>query len=484
MSFTLSTAVNVLILASAVSIPAAISYQALDSLPDLATIATLCFLSLCIFRILGVPSLVESIAHPLHSQAALIGHVQEEDGVNGLLKMELEARLLKERREKLAHASESAEPKPEIFPAAVHAPSEILLEGIPPAATPDDPYISRYPELEREFLALADTKASPSSPPGTPGAVWATVLKQSWGNFSICIDSMVGKEFFFRYSMAMEGTPEEVFDLLGDITRRTNWDELCQEAGVIEQVSNRTTVQYFRTKGVWPTKSRAALVVAFTKRLGEGHYLNVTQSIDDHPQFNAKSSDVRMLARIAGQVIQPDPEGRPRMCRVVQVVDGDLGGWLPKGVVGMVTTQAIPVGMRKANKMLRKIQTQRTASVLIAAAEGEPLPVEERRSSIIKSSSLSDPSPVGGPLVPVGKVASTVVPVLIDAPPSAESHSALLVAPKPTTPVLSRTVLRKPDAQLRVRPNVLKYILNILSRSQPWVIVSFLLAVITGRFKR
>ncbi|KAI8922432.1 hypothetical protein DFJ77DRAFT_421613, partial [Powellomyces hirtus] len=232
-----------------------------------------------------------------------------------------------------------------------------------------DPYISQFPALESEFLALADTVASPSSPPGTKDATWHTVLKQTWANFSIEIDKRADSDFFFRYVMHMEATPEEAFDLLADIKQRPAWDEMCEEADVVEKVSNRTTVQYFRTKGVWPTKPRAALLVGFSRQLGSSRYLNVTKSIDSHPDFIPQSCDVRMIANLAGQLVEGDPEGRPRMCRVVQVVDGDLGGYIPKSIVNLVTTKAIPVGMKKANMYLRNIQEQRTTSKIITIAE-------------------------------------------------------------------------------------------------------------------
>lgn len=60
---------------------------------------------------------------------------------------------------------------------------------------------------------------------------------------------------------------------------------------------------------------------------------------DDHPDFIMPNGDVRMIANIAGLVVGPHPSGDPKLSRCIQIVDGDLGGWLPASVVSMVTTQ-------------------------------------------------------------------------------------------------------------------------------------------------
>ena len=86
-----------------------------------------------------------------------------------------------------------------------------------------------------------------------------------------------------------------------------------------------------------------------------------------------------------------DPSGNPRLCRCIQVVDGDLGGWLPKSIVSMITTQAFPISMRKANKLLLKIAEPRTISRLIAISEGSVTPetmetAVKRTALVVKSS--------------------------------------------------------------------------------------------------
>jgi hypothetical protein len=85
-------------------------------------------------------------------------------------------------------------------------------------------------------------------------------------------------------------------------------------------------------------------------------------------EFEAPAGDVMMTAFIAGLVISKHPTN-PKLCRCIQIIHGDLGGWLPKSVVSMVTTQAFPISMRRVNKKLRLIENPRIISELIKSSQ-------------------------------------------------------------------------------------------------------------------
>ncbi|TPX69119.1 hypothetical protein SpCBS45565_g02659 [Spizellomyces sp. 'palustris'] len=450
-----SVLVNLLVLGAAVACPALVTYYTQGNVPDLATVAVLCFLALGVFRLLGVPTLVEGLV-----------------GTNAQIEKEVSV------DEEFEEDEEEEYDEDEESDALDEQDTTATVPSVTEATVSDssDPYISALPALEAEILSLCDTTKSPSGPPGSDDVDWHTTLTQSWGNYNIEIHKRVGYEFFFRYVMTLEGTPEETFDLMADIRKRPAWDELCQAGDVVERVSNRTVVQYFRTQGMWPTKPRYALVVAFTKLLPNNRYLNVTKSIDSHPKFTPDSGDVCMRARIAGQIVEPDPQGRPRVCRVVQIVDGDLGGWLPKGVVSMVTQKVIPVGMRKANKMLRAIENQKVVSEAISIAEAKPSVQSTQPEGKIEAAQDGSTTAVA----PAAKIAvvSTTEKVMVE--PAKVNGTVASVSG-------NRSALIRRSASgraLMAKPNALRAVLNILRWSQPWVIISVLLAVITGRFKR
>jgi hypothetical protein len=78
---------------------------------------------------------------------------------------------------------------------------------------------------------------------------------------------------------------------------------------------------------------------AIVQTLPNGDYLNVTRSIS-HPAHPENTGIVRMHCIIGGQVVSRIDDKR---CRIVQIVDGDLKGWIPGSVLSYIATKAIPM---------------------------------------------------------------------------------------------------------------------------------------------
>lgn len=112
-------------------------------------------------------------------------------------------------------------------------------------------------------------------------------------------------------------------------------------------------------------------MLAHVERLPDGRYLNVAQSVE-HPQFPPRETEsiVRMEAKISGQIVGPTPDNQPGKCRVIQVADGDLKGWIPKSVIGFVATKSIPSSFKRLDGILKGME-QKTVSNVIALAEGK-----------------------------------------------------------------------------------------------------------------
>ncbi|KAJ3300405.1 hypothetical protein HK104_000919 [Borealophlyctis nickersoniae] len=216
--------------------------------------------------------------------------------------------------------------------------------------------------MTSHFLSLAD--------PVPEGADDPWQLVATLPDPVVQVYKLRNTDFCFKVVADIHATPETAFDLLSDITRRGEWDDLCEEAGVVEVVDGATKYQFMKTKGIWPAAPRDSLVLSFVKRLPDGRYLNVTQSIV-HDAYPPRDADgiVRMEAKIAGQVVGPTPDHAPGMCRVVQVADGDLKGWIPKSVIGFIATKAVPMSFKALDKLLAGME-QRTESKAIAEAEG------------------------------------------------------------------------------------------------------------------
>ncbi|KAJ3055812.1 hypothetical protein HK097_009116 [Rhizophlyctis rosea] len=448
-------------------IPLVVSFIFSNANVDFARLAAVAAVCVLLLHVLGVPSLATLLSTPRqptqshpHALSVTTGSPTHQHSVG-----------------RLGHAAPPSSPSLGSFSAPVPIAETATPIPKPPAVeevVENDPYVHLLPELEAEFLQLADTTAQPASPTETPGFFWHTIVSHKKGNFSIDIEKRVGKDFCFRHVVQMEATPEEAFDFLSDVGKRPVWDEMCEAGGVVTRVSKRTTIQYFRTKGMWPTSPREAIVASFIRLLPDNRYLNVTQSIPSHPQHTPRPSDVRMIARIAGQVVSPDPLNRPRMCRVVQIIDGDLGGYLPKKVVAMVTTQAIPRGMAKANALLRDLKEQKDKSQAIEIAEGRidvQGPGGSGRiaggSSGLGVEGSSSGGLAAGPSVSrVEKGGSAEDPVRV---PTTTSGA---VANRATLLPVARTVNRG------------QILLRLLQRMQPWMILSLLLSLLYGRWRK
>ncbi|KAG9064500.1 START domain-containing protein 10 [Linnemannia hyalina] len=173
----------------------------------------------------------------------------------------------------------------------------------------------------------------------------------------------------YKIIAQMCNTPAVTFDTLCDLENRLSWDPMCVEAKVLEEVAPGTTVQYIRTKAVWPTASRDTVVLGTVKDLGEQGLFMVNASIEyvNMPE-RVKEKIVRMQTAVAGHMITPLEGNRSRL---TQIVDADMKGWIPDKVIQMVSTKAVPDGLRAVNKLLPKIDPYQESKVLVKAAKAQ-----------------------------------------------------------------------------------------------------------------
>lgn len=107
----------------------------------------------------------------------------------------------------------------------------------PPAVTfhKPDHLIEHYASLEKRFLALADEQSE----------MWNVILTQERGNYCCSVQKRSGHDFFFRIVVDFEATKEETFDLLADIAKRKDWDELTEKCGILERISLISSYQVY-----------------------------------------------------------------------------------------------------------------------------------------------------------------------------------------------------------------------------------------------
>ncbi|KAG0098433.1 Pleckstrin y domain-containing F member 1 [Podila epicladia] len=198
--------------------------------------------------------------------------------------------------------------------------------------------------------------------------IWEMAYEQTSPSL-IQVYQFKGRPMCYKTVAVLDNTAAVVFDTLCDLDARSSWDPMCVEARVVEQVSNPpgTTVQYIRTKAVWPTASRDTVVLGTVRDLGDGRLFAVNSSFE-HEAVPERVNEkiVRMETAVAGHIITSEP-GAPNKCRLVQILDADIKGWIPEKVIQMVSTKAVPDGIRNVNTSIPSISPYRESKVLSAA---------------------------------------------------------------------------------------------------------------------
>ncbi|KAF9305756.1 hypothetical protein BGZ74_008949, partial [Mortierella antarctica] len=194
-----------------------------------------------------------------------------------------------------------------------------------PTPLPPSPFAKELGAMEKKFFDYYNNTE-----------IWEKAYEQMSPSL-IQVYQFKGRPMCYKTIAVMDNTAAVVFDTLCDLDARSSWDPMCVEARVVEQVSNPpgTTVQYIRTKAVWPTASRDTVVLGTVRDLGDGRLFAVNSSFD-HEAVPERVNEkiVRMQTAVAGHIITSEP-GAPNKCRLVQILDADIKGWIPEKVIQM-----------------------------------------------------------------------------------------------------------------------------------------------------
>ncbi|KAI8605360.1 hypothetical protein EDD21DRAFT_401330 [Dissophora ornata] len=230
----------------------------------------------------------------------------------------------------------------------------------------EGPYAKELAAMEKKFMDYIHNTEIWEKVYEDSSAMSAPNSNSSW----IQVFQYKDRPMCYKIIALMNNTAAVTFDTLCDLDRRSEWDPMCVEAKVLEEVSPPgSTIQYVRTKAVWPTASRDTVVLGTVKDLGSGGLFMVNSSIE-HASMpeRVKEKIVRMETTVAGHVITPEEGNR---CKLVQILDADLKGWIPDKVIQMVSTKAVPDGLRAVNKIIPNITPYLKSKVLVKAAQAQ-----------------------------------------------------------------------------------------------------------------
>lgn len=346
-------------------------------------------------KVFGIPDLTERLfpSAPIHIQAAesvqpIKTHLANTNPTRDIVNVTTErssggvvGAVAQDSIERLAVKSTKESPGTESTTATATATKEL----------PPSPFANELEAMEKKFFDYYNSTE-----------IWEKAYEQTSPSL-IQVYQFKGRPMCYKTVAVMDNTAAVVFDTLCDLDARSSWDPMCVEARVVEQINNSpgTTVQYIRTKAVWPTASRDTVVLGTVRDLGDGRLFAVNSSFEhEATPERVKEKIVRMETAVAGHIITSEP-GAPNKCRLVQILDADLKGWIPEKVIQMgkldsvpwhlfrlylgllhkpffliasfpvlylVSTKAVPDGIRNVNKSVPSIRPYSESKVLSAVA--------------------------------------------------------------------------------------------------------------------
>lgn len=134
----------------------------------------------------------------------------------------------------------------------------------------------------------------------------------------------------------LSGTPEQILELITDITNWKKWDPHVAEAKLIEEYGD-IKINYLQYRQMFPVSSRdVCFLSSVVKHPEDGGYSVVWLSASSS-LYAKKSGIVRARFHPSGFVIQP-LQGSAS-CLVTYVLQFDLKGWVPTAVQNGITAQ-------------------------------------------------------------------------------------------------------------------------------------------------
>ncbi|KAJ3371855.1 hypothetical protein GGF31_002514 [Allomyces arbusculus] len=245
------------------------------------------------------------------------------------------------------------------------------------------------------------------------------------------------------------------FDFLNDIEKRPEWDEMTEAASIVEQLSPTTRVQHIKIKAIWPTSARDLLLLSHWRRLSPSTLLACTTSVD-HANVPEAPGVVRMWAECAGQLCERVVVNGVEKTRVLQIADGDPKGWVPKSILTMVATKALPDSFIKVNRLVAQLPHTKTSRYFPV-----PPPKKSKGTKGKKAKTAAVPPPPPPP-APAVKTVDTPTRPLVTAP----------------APVVVRTSWLAPWKA------ALMTVHRVLTGASPYLVSAMAVMMIVQRLKR
>lgn len=161
-----------------------------------------------------------------------------------------------------------------------------------------------------------------------------------------------------RTEAILPGSLAKVLEFFNDLRNREKWDTLCKERKALCQKGDGIVYYYYCTNPRFPASSRDTYLLE--NRFQDETCHTTYYPVVEIPNMPETSGIVRMKVFPGGVIISAivDSEGKvvDEKCRIVEILDSDLCGYIPSFVVTKVITKDKPESMKKLIAAIKKFK--------------------------------------------------------------------------------------------------------------------------------
>eukprot|EP00835_Amoeboradix_gromovi_P006827 NODE_904_length_3225_cov_0.289827.p2 type:complete len:317 gc:universal NODE_904_length_3225_cov_0.289827:3084-2134(-) len=165
----------------------------------------------------------------------------------------------------------------------------------------------------------------------------------------------------------------QLFDIVANPKERLNWDTTCEVSCIKKVISKNERITYLKTLPMFPVSSRDMILHSRLERVDDNRLINVTKSVSEEEALEIQdisSGTIRMHAGLAGVMVI---KGSSTDCQIIQVADGNPGGWVPQSAIDTVIKIKVPESLKKLEAYCKKTKIKTHSDVVdnFVAVEAE-----------------------------------------------------------------------------------------------------------------
>jgi len=148
----------------------------------------------------------------------------------------------------------------------------------------------------------------------------------------------------------IKASKQKCFDFIMDPSTRTEWDKMMKEVRKVRETEDGHFIYYMQSVPKWPVSARDFVIDLYVRRYDDGTIVAFGRE-PEKEEVAPVSGVVRGKCINSGYMFVPNADDTATT--VTFVMQLDLGGWIPSGVVNMVMVEE-PLCLGRAKKLIEE----------------------------------------------------------------------------------------------------------------------------------